>query len=209
MKVRMRAALTLLGALLITLGVPVRGETRFVAGIGGGTALAAAPPAFPLAHGEPAGQASAAGGASDDDSEGGPPASGWGHFVWWVGHFHPAMTVFPIGLVLAAAVAEVFRKITGAVWLDGAARFCVIVAGVGAAITAPLGWAFAAGRGGSWVLETHRWLGTVGAVVSIVLLVLSERRFRHRDANSSPTTAFRATLFVAAPLVMATGFFGG
>src|SRR3954463_8649494 len=152
MKVSMRAALTLLGALLITLGVPVRGETRFVAGIGGGTALAAAPPAFPLAHGEPAGQASAAGGASDDDSEGGPPASGWGHFVWWVGHFHPAMTVFPIGLVLAAAVAELLWIFTRAAWLEGAARFCVIGAAVGGAVAAPLGWAFAAEHGHSWVL---------------------------------------------------------
>ena len=39
--------------------------------------------------------------AVGDDSA----ASGfdWNHFVHWVGHFHPAMTAFPIALVLAGA----------------------------------------------------------------------------------------------------------
>ena len=88
--------------------------------------------AFIIAHGDSSPQGS----AMDDD--GGPPPSGWGHFVWWIGHFHPAMTVFPIGCLLAAVLAELLFMTTQRLWLEGAARFCIIIATVGAVITAPL-----------------------------------------------------------------------
>src|SRR5437764_5171921 len=112
----------------------------------------------PLAH--------AGADSSGDDSggmEGRHSPGGWSHFVRWVGHFHPAMTVFPIAMLLGAALAELLLITTGKSWLDGASRWCVIVGAVGAVITAPLGWAFAAGHGGSRLLEIHRWLGTAAA----------------------------------------------
>ncbi|HSU69426.1 MAG TPA: plastocyanin/azurin family copper-binding protein [Tepidisphaeraceae bacterium] len=159
---------------------------------------------FVLAHAEGSGGSQKAGGDSDHDS--GPPRSGWRHFVWWVGHFHPAMTVFPIGLLIAAAIAELFQIVTKAPWLDAAARFCVIVAALAAAITAPLGWAFAQGHGHSWVLETHRWLGTFGAVWLLLLLVVSETA---RRRGGGWRGLYRAGLFLAVPAVGAIGFFGG
>lgn len=132
--------------------------------------------------------------------------TGWQHFVSWIGHFHPAMTVFPIAMILSAALAELLRITTRAPWLDGASRWCMIVGGIGAAITAPLGWAFAAGHGGSKLLEIHRWLGTAAGVGAVVLLILSELA-RRRGGGS--LTLFRTVLFLTVPLVGATGFFGG
>jgi plastocyanin len=142
-----------------------------------------------------------------DMDAGSPPPSGWHHFVHWVGHFHPAMTVFPIGMLLGAALAELLLITSHKPWLDGASRWCVIVGAIGAVITAPLGWAFAAGHGGSRLLEIHRWLGTTAAAGAVVILLLSERS--HRPGATRWRTAFRTVLFLAVPLVAATGFFGG
>jgi plastocyanin len=131
------------------------------------------------------------------------------HFLRWIGHFHPPLTAFPIAMLVGAAVAEALRMATKASWLEGAARWCVILGAVTAVIAGPLGWAFAIDRSGTWVLEVHRWLGTTLAALAIVVLVLSERRFRRPADSPENATAFRVSLFLAAALVMATGFFGG
>ena len=133
-------------------------------------------------------------------------ATGWGHFVRWVGHFHPPMTAFPIAMILGAAAAEFLRLLHGPVWLDGASRWCMILGGVTAAITAPLGWAFSLEHDKSRLLEIHRWLGTATGATGVVLLILSELA---RRGPRGALVLFRAALFSAAPLVMATGFFGG
>ena len=157
---------------------------------------------LPLAHG-----GAGRGAGHEGAGEGGGAARGdWQHFVSWVGHFHPALTVFPIAMILSAALAELLRLWTKAPWLDGASRWCMIVGGIGAAITAPLGWAFATEHGGSWTLEVHRWLGTAAGAGGVVLLVLSELA---RRRGGGTLTLFRSVLFLAVPLVMATGFFGG
>jgi plastocyanin/uncharacterized membrane protein len=155
---------------------------------------------LPLAHGPDDHTARDA-----DDVSGG--AGGWGHFVRWVGHFHPPMTAFPIAMLLGAALAEVLLLARGPEWLRGGSRWCVIVGAVGAIVAAPLGWAFATGRGGSRLLEVHRWLGTAGGAGAVVLLILSE--VSHRSPRPVWRNAFRTVLFLAVPLVLATGFFGG
>lgn len=151
---------------------------------------------LPLAHG--------AQGHEAEEGEG--SQGGWRHFVSWVGHFHPALTVFPIAMILAAALAEILRIWSKASWLGGASRFCMIIGGVGAAITAPLGWAFAVEHGSSWILQVHRWLGTAAGAGAVVLLILCELAWRR---GGGTLTLFRTVLFLAAPLVIATGFFGG
>src|SRR5690348_5050008 len=82
----------------------------------------------------------------------------------------------------------------------------MIVGDIGTAFTAPLGWAFAVGRGSSWILQVHRWLGTAAGAGAVVLLVLSELA---RRRGGGAFMLFRAVLFLAVPLVVATGFFGG
>ena len=74
-------------------------------------------------------------------------------------------------------------------------------------MTAPLGWAFAIEHGRSWVLETHRWLGTAAGCGALVILFLSE--MARRPNRAAWRTLFRIVLFLGAPLVAATGFFGG
>lgn len=138
--------------------------------------------------------------------EGARRESGWRHLVRWSGHFHPPLTAFPIAMLLGAALAEGIRLYGGAAWFDGAVRWCVIVGASTAVVAAPLGWAFATERGGSRVLEIHRWLGTAAAGVGILILILSELGHRRGGAW---LIAFRAVLFISVPLVIATGFFGG
>jgi plastocyanin/uncharacterized membrane protein len=128
------------------------------------------------------------------------------HFIRWVGHFHPAMTVFPIAMILGAAIAELLRIFGAGAWLDGGSRWCMIVGGIGGLMTAPLGWAFALQHGESRLLEIHRWLGTCAGGGALILLILSEVA---RRKGGGALTLFRAVLFLAVPLVVATGFFGG
>jgi plastocyanin/uncharacterized membrane protein len=158
---------------------------------------------FPLAHAGADTGSDATGGTS----EGASAKNGWSHFVRWIGHFHPAMTMFPIAMLLGAALAEFLLMIRGKAWLAGASRWCVIVGAVGAVITAPLGWAFAIGQGSDRVLEIHRWLGTAAGAGAVVILFLSE--MTHRTNRPGWRAGFRTVLFVAVPLVIATGFLGG
>jgi hypothetical protein len=116
------------------------------------------------------------------------------------------LTAFPIAMLIGAAVAEALRMMGGAAWLEGAARFGVIVGAVTAAVAAALGWAFAMERSDSWVLEAHRWLGTGAAGFSVVLLALSEMKWRRAGRWR---LAFRAALFIGVPLIIVTGYFGG
>lgn len=141
-----------------------------------------------------------------EEAEGEGPQGGWQHFVSWIGHFHPPLTVFPIAMLLSAALAEILRIWSKASWLGGASRWCMIIGGVAAPVTALLGWAFAVDHGGSWILQVHRWLGTAAGAGAVVLLILSELAWRRGDGL---LTLFRTVLFLAVPLVMATGFLGG
>src|SRR5262249_37371157 len=92
----------------------------------------------------------------------------WDHLVRWLGHFHPALTVFPIAMLLGAALAEFLRLLGGASWLDGASRWCIIVGAMGGALAAPLGWAFALDHSESLLLRIHGWLGTATAGLGLV-----------------------------------------
>ena len=130
----------------------------------------------------------------------------WDHLIEWLGHFHPALTVFPIAMLLGAALAELLVVLGGGAWLEGASRWCVIVGALGGMVTAPLGWAFAMEHEKSWMLEWHRWLGTAAGGGALVILILSEVGRRTRGGA---LTLFRLVLFLAVPLVIATGFLGG
>jgi mono/diheme cytochrome c family protein/uncharacterized membrane protein len=129
--------------------------------------------------------------------------------IRWLGNFHPPAVSFPVALLVAAALAELLRAMTGHALFDGAARFCLWLGALTAIIAVALGWC----RGGfqssdaSWVLTTHRWLGTATALWSQLVLALSEgsRRSGHRGIQE----VFRLTLFVGAGLVLSTGFLGG
>lgn len=129
----------------------------------------------------------------------------------FLGRFHPLAVHMPIGLLLAAALAEALFMWTHAQWLSGAARFSVLLGAATAAGAASLGWlnAMAANYDGdlAQVLEYHRWLGTGTAALALVLALLSEV-YRRRPATIW-RVAYRLSLFLTATAVSLTGHFGG
>lgn len=128
--------------------------------------------------------------------------------IGWLGKFHPPMVNFPIAMILGAALAELILIATGRSFFVTAGRFCLWVGCVGAVAAAVLGWFF----GGfhlvdeSWILTTHRWLGTTTAAWSVVVLLFGERTFRRTNATRRK---YGVVLFIGAALVGVTGFFGG
>lgn len=128
--------------------------------------------------------------------------------VGWLGKFHPPMVNFPVAMILGATLAEALLLATKRSFFVSTGRFCLWVGCVGAVVAAILGWFF----GGfhlvddSWVLTTHRWLGTTTAAWSVLLLVVGEQTFRRGE---SARGRYRALLIIGASLVGISGFFGG
>lgn len=129
----------------------------------------------------------------------------------FLGRFHPVAVHLPIGLLLAAALAEALFAWTRAEWLAGAARFSVLLGAAAAVGAASLGWlnAMSANYDGelAQVLEYHRWLGTGTAVLAVVVAVLSEMHRRRRAP--AWRIAYQLMLLFAAVAVGLTGHFGG
>lgn len=129
----------------------------------------------------------------------------------FLGRFHPVAIHLPIGLLLAAALAEALFIWARAEWLSGAARFSVLLGAAAAVGAASLGWlnAMSVNYDGdlAQVLEYHRWLGTGTAVLAVVVALLSEV-YRRRPVTMS-RVAYRLSLFIAAAAVGLTGHLGG
>ena len=157
---------------------------------------------------DPAGSGIAEREVDADNRQGVSTLSRVGQFL---GRFHPVAVHLPIGLLLAAALAEVIFIWTRAEWLSGAARFSVLLGAAGAVGAASLGWlnAMSANYDGdlAQVLENHRWLGTGTAVLAVVVAVLSEV-YRRRPVTMW-RVAYRLSLFIAAAAVGLTGHLGG
>jgi hypothetical protein len=133
-----------------------------------------------------------------------PPA----RLLRWLGKLHVATVHFPIGLLLAAAVAELWALGRGALVPLPAVRFCVLLGAAGAAAAAVLGWLLAwggYGAGSPGLLALHRWVGTATGLVAVGAAVLSEAdaRLGKRRRRS------RLLLFLAALLVGIAGHLGG
>jgi mono/diheme cytochrome c family protein/uncharacterized membrane protein len=137
-----------------------------------------------------------------------PPGGSSEKLIGWLGKFHPPAVHFPIALLTAAAVAELLRLATGKLTFDAAARYCVWFGTLSAVVAGLLGWFLGDFRltDASWVMTTHRWLGTSTVVCAVLVLILSElsRPARNRSPGRS-----RVALLAVAILVLVTGFFGG
>lgn len=130
-------------------------------------------------------------------------------FLAWLGRFHPAAAHFPVALLIAAAIAELLRRVRQVDGLDAVVRFCVWTGAIGALVAAPLGW-FNAGWDPAQddrVLGVHRWAGTATLLWSILLVVLIEVS-RRRDTTGWRRSRF-AALMIGAVLVGLVGHFGG
>jgi mono/diheme cytochrome c family protein/uncharacterized membrane protein len=129
--------------------------------------------------------------------------------ILWLGNFHPPAVHFPIALLTFAAVAELLRMATGKPAFDAISRYCVWFGTLTAVVAGTLGWFLGGFRlsDPSWVMMTHRWLGTSTVVCAGLVLLLSEVS-RHPDRRGT-RVCFRVMLLVVALLVSVTGFFGG
>jgi plastocyanin len=138
-----------------------------------------------------------------------PGAGFLGKLIAWLGRFHPPAVNFPIALLVAGAIAVGLRTISNPREFDFTARFCAWLAGLAAPFAALLGWYFAGFRfvDASWLLLTHRWLGTLTAVWAVLVVVLCELSSRRETRLSR--RLFYAALLVAAGLVLLTGYVGG
>ena len=137
------------------------------------------------------------------------PRSFFEKLARWLGKIHPPAVHFPIALLTAAAVAELLRMATGKPAFDAISRYCIWFGTLTAVIAGALGWCAGSFRltDASWVLMTHRWLGTSTVACAVLVLLLNE-------ASRSPDRrrirmSFRVALLVVAVLVSATGYFGG
>ncbi len=136
--------------------------------------------------------------------------SGLSKLIAWFGKFHPPATHLPIGLLIGAALAEGLFILTKKEVFRNAGAFCVVVAGFGALAAVTLGWF----NGGfvfvddQWVQTVHRWLGTATTVLTLLSVVLLVRASKP-GAKPSARVGYRVSLFAAAGMVGATGFFGG
>ena len=134
-----------------------------------------------------------------------PPLSFSRRLLKWLGKFHSASTHFPVGLLLAAVMAEgIAWFLKRESWLL-VVRFLVIVGAASAPMVATLGWFTA--ESNSTLTEVHRWLGvttTVWALVCAALVCSSECAEGSRER-----TRFRGALLLGAALVSVTGFLGG
>jgi uncharacterized membrane protein len=126
----------------------------------------------------------------------------------FIGRLHPLLIHFPIALVMAAAAAEVAASITA----DDRWRTVAVAnvrAGAVLALMATIaGWrlALAPGIETSPLLEWHRWLGTIGAGVTLAAALATSGAL---SRSALDVRIYRIALFAAGTLVGVTGHLGG
>jgi uncharacterized membrane protein/mono/diheme cytochrome c family protein len=134
----------------------------------------------------------------------------WRRALRWVGKLHPVSTHFPVGLMMAAVLAEALGWWTRREsWLH-TVRFLVAVAALGGLGAASLGWVNAYfssySKDVGALLWWHRWLGTGTALWAALCAVLV---FIDACAEGSKARQrFRGALLVGAALVGLSGFLG-
>lgn len=140
-----------------------------------------------------------------------PPA--WRSPDAWLrvaGRLHPLLVHFPIALILAAAMIEVFR----AAIRRGPSRTAVTMLAfglLGAAAAIASGWLngdFEPRGSQAATMELHRWFAIAGGGVALLAVPLGAVALRSTRAGRS-TIAFRGTLLVAAGVIGFAAHLGG
>ena len=129
-------------------------------------------------------------------------------WLWnFLGHLHPLAVHFPVGLLLFAAIMELFTLKDFHSRLRPGISAIVSVGALSAVIAAVLGL-FQARTGdyGKNALTLHQWTGIGTAVLGVFSLVI----LRRAQKNMSPVLlkAYRTTIFFTAITVSVAGHFG-
>jgi mono/diheme cytochrome c family protein len=109
-------------------------------------------------------------------AEGPPSRSAVERAIFQLGKFHLLFLHFPIALLLAAGLAELWATWTGARIPLPAVRYCIGLGAIAAVPTVALGWLYALhGHAGALgLLALHRWVGTAGGAWAVATAVGSE-----------------------------------
>ncbi|MDX1581207.1 MAG: hypothetical protein R3360_06240 [Alphaproteobacteria bacterium] len=121
----------------------------------------------------------------------------------FLGRLHPFAAHFPVGLLLAAVIAEIMLMVWPTLGMGLVVRFLVAGGAIGATLAAVLGW-FAAGwrlTDRSETLGFHRWNGTGIAAASLVATWFA---FRSKDR-----VWLRIMLAMIAIATLSQGYLGG
>jgi uncharacterized membrane protein len=124
------------------------------------------------------------------------------------GQLHPILIHFPIALVIVAVLAEALATATHDVRWRTVAVSNVRAGAAFALIAVVAGWRMAVGMGMDRMplLEWHRWLGTLGAGVTVAAAFATSGLVRR---SSVDLWMYRIALLSAAALVAAAGHLGG
>jgi uncharacterized membrane protein len=125
-----------------------------------------------------------------------------------IGRLHPLVLHFPIGLVLAAAGAELLAILTRRESWRTLGVANARAGGALAAVTAIAGWALTSAPfvEPSRLLEWHRWVGVAGATAAVAAAVVSTQL---RSQSRHWLIFYQAGLFGAAALIGLAGHLGG
>jgi uncharacterized membrane protein len=129
-------------------------------------------------------------------------------WLWkFLGRLHPMVVHFPLGLILFAAILELFTLGRFNSKLRPGIKICLITGVITALISAAFGWLLASGdEYAGNTLSIHQWSGIATAALgTIVLLMLFRLRKQQRPANVG---IYRMLLFVTAVGISVTGHFG-
>ena len=126
----------------------------------------------------------------------------------WLGKLHLVVIHFPIALIVGAFAVELFGAIQNRPQWRSAARIMLVVGAIGAVVAAALGW-FAGGFyliDQNLVLTSHRYLGMVVAIGSVILAWAGLRKYHHEKRNDK---TFAALLGLLTAAVLIQAFLGG
>jgi uncharacterized membrane protein len=159
-----------------------------------------------IAAGAPVGATQPSRSPAAADSSGKTPVE---RFFGLLGKLHLLVVHFPIALLPAAVLAELWSAWRSSRYLESTVRFCVLLGAAGAVVATALGWLHADiggyGAGAIRNLSLHRWLGTSASVCCVGIAVLSEWDVRRQRRSR----LFRVALLMGALLVAAAAHFGG
>lgn len=125
----------------------------------------------------------------------------------WLGRLHPPAVHLPIGLLLAAGLAELLVAFTGGRYFLSARRFCMAVACLAALGASLLGWFAGEFARPSDTLTLHRWSGITLAALLLIVTALGERAAQPDHVKTR--RAFRIGLVACLALVTWVGHLGG
>ena len=121
---------------------------------------------------------------------------------------------FPIGLLVAAALAEGLFAVSRRQRFRAAAEYCLLLGTAGAVVATLSGWLFAADLG--YGMAAHRWLGVATSLFALAASRLATRVRRAGDgpgeglpAGGLGTLVYRAALLGTLAMLVVTSHLGG